>query len=42
VPHGLLLVPITIESTTSFRPADINPLSDDKRRLGCQVRVNLE
>ncbi len=42
VPDGLRFVPITVASTTSFRPADVNPASDDTRPLGCQVRVNLE
>jgi hypothetical protein len=42
VPDGLRLVPITVESTTSFRPAEVNPASDDTRPLGCQVRVSLE
>jgi len=42
VPDGLRLVPITVESSTSFRPADVNPGSDDTRPLGCQVRVNLD
>jgi hypothetical protein len=42
VPDGLRPVPITVESTTRFRPADVNPASDDTRPLGCQVRVSLE
>ena len=42
VPAGVRIVPITVESTTSFRPSDVNPASDDTRTLGCQVRVRLE
>jgi hypothetical protein len=42
VPAGVGLVSMTIESPTSFRPADVNPASDDTRTLGCQVRVRLE
>lgn len=42
VPHGLPLVPITIQSPTSFRPSDVDPQSDDTRLLGCQVRVRVD
>jgi hypothetical protein len=42
LPHGQRLVPISIQSPTSFRPSEVNPSSDDTRLLGAQVRVNLE
>ncbi|OFW22427.1 MAG: hypothetical protein A3H97_16805 [Acidobacteria bacterium RIFCSPLOWO2_02_FULL_65_29] len=42
VPHGLRLVPLTIQSPTSFRPSEVDPSSDDTRLLGCQVRVRVE
>lgn len=32
------VVPITVRAFRSFRPADIDPKSDDLRTLGCQVR----
>jgi hypothetical protein len=41
VPHGLRLVPITIQSPTSFRPSDVDRSSDDDRLLGCQVRIDV-
>ena len=42
VPRGLRLVPITVQSTDFFRPAEVDPASDDTRGLGCQVRITLE
>jgi len=42
LPHGQRLVPISIQSPTSFRPSDVNPSSDDTRLLGAQVRIGLE
>jgi hypothetical protein len=41
VPEGLRLVPITVQAPGMFRPADVDPASTDRRRLGCQVRVEL-
>ena len=41
VPNGLRLVPITIQSPTSFRPSAVDRSSDDDRTLGCQVRVDV-
>jgi hypothetical protein len=42
VPAHARLVPITIQSSGMFRPSEVDPASDDVRRLGCQVRVELE
>ena len=42
LPHGQRLVPISIQSPTSFRPSEVNPSSDDTRLLGAQVRIGLE
>lgn len=42
LPSGARLVPVTVESTVMFRPADVEPASTDRRGLGCQVRINLE
>lgn len=42
LPGGMRLVPVSIESPVWFRPADVDPASGDMRRLGCQVRVELE
>ena len=42
VPHGVRLLPITIQSPTMFRPSEVDPKSDDARQLGVQVRVSLE
>jgi len=41
LPHGQRLVPIRIQSPTSFRPSSVNPSSDDTRLLGCQVRMDV-
>jgi len=42
LPPGLGLVPVTVQSPGAFVPAEVNAASDDTRRLGCQVRVNLQ
>ena len=42
VPHGLRLIPLVIQSPTSFRPSDVDASSDDARLLGCQVRVSVD
>lgn len=42
VPPGERLVPLTIQSTVMFRPAEVNPALSDSRGLGCQVRLVLE
>jgi hypothetical protein len=36
------LVPLTVQSSVMFRPAEVDPRSTDMRGLGCQVRVALE
>jgi hypothetical protein len=33
---------MTIRSSAAFRPVDVDPTSDDRRSLGCQVRIELE
>ena len=40
VPAGFRLVPMTIRSPTTFIPAEVSQ-TDDRRQLGCQVRVEL-
>jgi hypothetical protein len=42
VPPAHRLVPLVIRSSSTFRPSDVDPASGDIRRLGCQVRVDLE
>jgi hypothetical protein len=42
LPSNLRLVPLTIQSTTTFRPSETDSSSHDMRRLGCQVRVELQ
>ena len=42
VPPAHRLVPIVIRSSSTFRPSEVDPRSGDVRRLGCQVRVDLE
>ena len=42
VPAGARLVPLTIQSSVMFRPAEVNPSVNDMRGLGCQVRIVLE
>jgi hypothetical protein len=41
LPHDQRVVPIKIQSPTSFRPSEVNSSSDDTRLLGCQVRVDV-
>jgi hypothetical protein len=38
---GRRLVPVTVQSPTFFRPADVDPASTDTRGLGCQVRISV-
>jgi hypothetical protein len=40
-PPDVRLVPISIQSPGSFRPAEVDPASTDTRLLGCQVRVDI-
>ncbi len=35
---GTKRVPVSAKAARSFRPADVDPGSDDRRLLGCQVR----
>jgi hypothetical protein len=42
VPDGMRLVPLSVQASGTFRPADVDPRSDDVRWLGCQVRVELK
>jgi hypothetical protein len=42
MPQGAALVPIKIQSPTTFRPSEVDPKSDDSRLLGVQVRVHVE
>ena len=42
LPPGQRLVPVTVQSSVMFRPAEIDPRSTDMRGLGCQVRIGLE
>jgi hypothetical protein len=42
VPQGLRLIPVTVQSSGFFRPAEIDPSSTDNRGLGCQVRITVE
>jgi hypothetical protein len=42
VAAGDRLVPITIQSSVMFRPAEVEHTSSDMRGLGCQVRVALQ
>jgi hypothetical protein len=41
VPAGMTLVPVSVQASGMFRPADVDPRSADVRRLGCQVRIDL-
>lgn len=41
LPGDSPLIPVTVQSPTTFRPSDVDPSSNDRRRLGCQVRVEL-
>jgi hypothetical protein len=38
LPAGAGKVAVSVKASRSFRPADVDPKSDDRRRLGCQVR----
>jgi hypothetical protein len=40
-PRGMTLVPVSVQAPGTFRPADVDPKSDDQRWLGCQVRIDL-
>jgi hypothetical protein len=42
LPPGRSIVPLTVQSTVMFRPAEIDSKSTDTRGLGCQVRISLE
>lgn len=42
LPAGRRVVPLTVQSTSMFRPAEVDRSSTDMRGLGCQVRVALE
>ncbi len=41
IPPHAEWVPITLRASRAFRPADVDPQSQDQRLLGCQVRVTL-
>jgi hypothetical protein len=41
VTPGTRVVPVAVQSATSFRPVDEDPTSTDRRRLGCFVEVAL-
>jgi hypothetical protein len=41
VPEGMTLVPLRVQASGTFRPADVDLKSDDARWLGCQVRIEL-
>jgi hypothetical protein len=38
VPSGAGRIAISVRATRSFRPSEVDPKSDDIRKLGCQVR----
>lgn len=42
LPPNVRIVPISVESSAMFRPAEVDPASTDRRGLGCQVRIGLE
>jgi hypothetical protein len=42
LPSGRQIVPLTVQSTVMFRPAEADAKSTDMRGLGCQVRIDLE
>ena len=42
LPPGARTVPLEVQSSTMFRPSEVDPASGDRRLLGCQVRVVLE
>lgn len=41
VPAGASVVRLAVQSSTEFRPSDVDPGSTDSRMLGCQVRVGV-
>jgi len=41
LPTDLRLIPVTVRAASWFRPSEASG-SDDNRRLGCQVRIELE
>ncbi len=41
VPPGARTVPVRVGAARQFRSVDTDPASDDTRRLGCQVRVDV-
>src|SRR5262249_26417515 len=42
LPPGRSIVPLPVQSTVMFRPAEIDRTSTDARGLGCQVRISFE
>lgn len=42
LPPGKRLVPMTVQSSVMFRPAEVDPESRDMRGLGCQVHIILD
>jgi hypothetical protein len=42
VAPGSGLVPLSVQAPGWFRPAEVEPHSNDVRQLGCQVRVELQ
>jgi hypothetical protein len=42
LPPGKKLVPVRVQSTVMFRPAEVEAASTDMRGLGCQVRIGFE
>jgi hypothetical protein len=42
IPAGVRLVPVSIQSSGFFRPAEFDPSSSDTRGLGCRVHSTLE
>jgi hypothetical protein len=38
IPSGTKRLTVSVKAGQSFRPSDVDPRSDDQRRLGCQVR----
>jgi hypothetical protein len=38
---GVTFVPVSVQAPGEFRPAEVDPRSDDARWLGCQVRIEL-
>src|SRR5207253_2592531 len=39
---GSRLVGVDVTAPAAFRPAEVEPGSDDRRSLGCQVRIELQ